>query len=204
MANLDFFAARNDQKAILEFIFDSTDAQVFESYSDFGKELRQFESFADVDSVYPVGTDPNGNGAAILLQLWSPSMTTEANIRRISLDPAKTNGHTFRFCIEGFGLIQLYLGGIHEQVITHSHFGHFEEKGALKWGHQSGVNWDALKKLSNKICYNIRSRLGVAKVPGRPVLAEALSFVQSGYVLKDAAQTPWQYELVQDQRGVKP
>jgi hypothetical protein len=35
MANHDFFAAENNLKALIEFLFSSTDVRVFESYSDF-------------------------------------------------------------------------------------------------------------------------------------------------------------------------
>ncbi len=46
-----------------------------------------------------------------------------------------------------------------------------------------------------------RTVTSVAKVPGCPVLPEAFELARSGYALKMAAQTPWQYEL---QEGVKP
>jgi hypothetical protein len=39
-ANLDFFAAEADRRALLDFLFTSTDARVFESYSEYGARLR--------------------------------------------------------------------------------------------------------------------------------------------------------------------
>ncbi len=69
---------------------------------------------------------------------------------------------------------------------------------AQKWDVDTGVNWDALKTLSNRIQYHIRKRLAVAKVPGRPVLPQAFELARSGYALKEAAQTPWEYELQTD------
>lgn len=44
MANLDFFAAESDQKALIDFLFSSTDVRVFESYSAYDKELRERSS----------------------------------------------------------------------------------------------------------------------------------------------------------------
>jgi hypothetical protein len=44
--NLDFFAAEADQRAVLDFLFSSTDVQVFESYSEYSAELREFRSTA--------------------------------------------------------------------------------------------------------------------------------------------------------------
>jgi hypothetical protein len=35
-ANLDFFAAEADQRAVFDYLFSATDVRVFESYSEFG------------------------------------------------------------------------------------------------------------------------------------------------------------------------
>jgi hypothetical protein len=195
LASLDFFAVRTDHQALIDFLFASTDARVFESYSEFSQELREFRSFAELAAAYPVGVDEYGRGTAILLQLWSPSVMSRLEIRRIALYPEHCQGHTFRYCIEGWGLIQLYLGGIYGRVITRSHFGHGTEKRARAWGRADGVDWTAFAKLSNRIQYHIRRRLAVARVPGRPVLGEAYDLALEGYVLKDDAYSPGQYDL---------
>jgi hypothetical protein len=195
VANLNFFAAGSDQKALLQFLFSATDARVFESYSEFEQELREFRSVAEVAAAFPVGEDKHGNGSTILLQLWSPSVMKHLEIRCIALQPNKCGGHTFRYAIEGGALIQLYFGGVHQKVVTKSHFGHNSEIRARKWEVDRGVNWKGLKTLSNMIQYHIRKRLAVAKVPGCPVLPEAFELARSGYSLKLAAQTPWEYKL---------
>jgi hypothetical protein len=195
MANLDFFATRADHEAILGFLFASTDIRMFESYSGFGQKLREFHSFEELTVAYDVGADPNGHGTAVLLQLWSPAVEPGPQIERIALDPRRCEGHTFRYCIDGWGLIQLYLGGIHGRTITKSHYGHNSEARARKWGYSDGVDWGALKSLSNRVQYHIRGRLSVARVPGRPVLAEAYGLARSGYALKEDAASPNSYRL---------
>lgn len=194
-ANLDFFAAEDDLRAVLDFIFSSTDARVFESYSEFGAELREFHSVDELAAVFPLGTDPHGNGCVALLMLWSPSVMRDLSIRRFALNPAACDGHTFRHSIEGGGLIQLYLGGVFERVVTRSHYGHQSQVRAETWEVDDGVNWEALKTLSNRIQYHIRKRLAVGKAASMPVLPQALELARSGYALKMAAQTPWAYEL---------
>lgn len=195
MANLDFFAARSDQKAVLDFVLTETDGRIFESYSRFSEELREFHSFEELDSAFQIGVDEHGNGTAVLLIIWSPTVMRRLRIEKIALNPQKCEGHKFRYTIRGGGLIQLYLGGVHRNIVTHSHFGHFNERGAERWGLAGEVNWEGMKKLSNRIQYHVRSRLAVAKVSSCPVLPEAHALAKAGYELKVAAQTPWHYEL---------
>ncbi|SJZ52075.1 hypothetical protein SAMN02745119_00869 [Trichlorobacter thiogenes] len=193
--NVNFFATEEDLKAIIDFIFSSTDVRVFESYSAYGQKLREFCSTEDIYAAFPLGKDVNGNGNAILLQLWSPSVMNELSIKRIELNPAACKGHTFRHTIEGGALIQLYLGGIHNKIITQSHFGHQSQKRAQKWEADYNIDWHSLKILSNKIQYFIKRKLAVVKVSSCPVLPKAYELASSGYSLKAAAKTPWAYEL---------
>ena len=195
MANLDFFATRADHHAVVDFLFANTDLRMFESYSEYGEELREFRCFEELTACYDVGSDTGGNGCEVLLQLWSPSVEPGPKIERKLLDPRQCEGHTFRYLLDGAGLIQLYLGGVHGRILTSSHFGHNSEARARNWGISKGVDWCALKSLSNKIQYHIGKRLEVARVPGRPVLAEAFSLARIGYILKDTAGCPARYEL---------
>ena len=48
--NLDFFAAESDQRALLDFLFASTEVRVFESYSEFDADLREFRSTDELAS----------------------------------------------------------------------------------------------------------------------------------------------------------
>jgi len=195
VANLDFFAAETDQISVVDFLYSSTDVRVFESYSEPDQELQEFSSTDNLAAAFPLGDDAFGNGSAVLLQLWSPSVMRELTIRRFALDPTACKGHTFRHTIEGGALIQLYFGGINGNVLTKSHFGHQSQKRAQAWGVDHGVDWESLKKLSNRIQYHIRKRLAVAKAHSCPVLPQAYELCRSGYLLKDAVQTPWAYDF---------
>jgi hypothetical protein len=124
----------------------------------------------------------------------------DLSIRRFALNPAVCDGHTFRHNIEGGGLMHLYLGGVCGRVVTKSHFGHQSQVRARAWGVDDGVNWEALQTLSNRIQYHIRKRLAVGKVPGMPVLSQALELARAGYALKDATQCPDTYELLPESK----
>ncbi|MBX3470171.1 MAG: hypothetical protein KF878_25135 [Planctomycetes bacterium] len=182
MANLDFFGVREDLRAVLVFVFGATDLRVFELSSEFDQELREFTSVDQVESAFRLGDA--SRGGQLLLNLWSPSVMKTLDIRRVELDQRRCKGHTFRYTLEGWGCIQLYLGGIQEKTIRWSHYGHNTEARARTWGHEDGADWDALKLLSNKIQYHIRCRLAVAKVRGRPILPEAFRLLSDGYALQ--------------------
>jgi hypothetical protein len=79
------------------FIVAETDLRVFESYSEYGRELREFRRFDELCAAYDVGQDKHGKGSAILLQMWSPSLGEKLRIERIKLRPEKCDGHTFRW-----------------------------------------------------------------------------------------------------------
>ena len=91
--------------------------------------------------------------------------------------------------------MQLYFGGVHERVLTRSHFGHQSQTRAQNWNMDHGINWDSLQTLSNRIQYHVRKRLAVAKVKSCPVLPQAYELARSGHELKVRAQLTWAYEL---------
>jgi len=196
--NLDFFAADLDQKAIMDFLFASTDVRVFESYSLPGAALREFKSTAEVCRAYELGVVRTGGGTVVLLQLWSPSVMAELAITRFSLDPGACEGHKFRFRIDGGGLIQLYFGGVCDRVITRSHFGHQSKSRVQAWGQDLGVDWNALSRLSGRIQRHIRNHLAAAKTQSCPILCKAFERARSGFELKLSTQTPWAYALPPD------
>src|SRR2546429_7311720 len=99
--NLDFFAAEADQRAVLDFLCSSTDVRVFESYSAYDADLREFSCTDDLAAAFHLGHDAAGIGDAILLQLWSPSVMQELTITRFALNPRACEGHTFRHRIDG-------------------------------------------------------------------------------------------------------
>jgi hypothetical protein len=65
------------------------------------------------------------------------------------------------------------------------------------------VNWEALKRVSNRIQYHVRKRLAAAKAEGRPVLPQAFELARAGYALKLATQTPSQFELQPEDRQIR-
>jgi len=173
MATLDFYAAAVDLRVLLSFIYSHTDIVIFDSYSEFDQEVRRFESVEQVEAVHHLGMHP-----AVHLQLWSPTVMKRPIIRRIEL---KGSGHTFRYAVEGAGLMQLYPDGAKDGVIYHTHFGCWSEAGARQRSiHPADdCDWRALSKVSGQIQRQVR-KMATAKLHARPVLRHAFDAVLNG------------------------
>jgi hypothetical protein len=175
MANLDFYGLKNDLLSLLSFIYDETDIIIFESYSEFDAELRSFTSLFELQSAFEIGDAQKGQ---ILLQLYSPSVMKMPKPRRIK---SKIKEFSCRYSIEGVGLIQLYLGGLRDNVITESHYGHWSRAGAEQRSvlPTNDCDWASLIKISGRLQRFIRG-FAVAKVNSRIILPEAMSEIKSG------------------------
>jgi hypothetical protein len=194
MPQLDFFSVREDQLAILRFVLAETDIQIFEHSSRPDMDLRQFHTPEEVDDSYKLGIDAHGNGFAVCLALWSPSAMPTLETTRIDFDPKRVRNARFRYEPDGAGLMQLYFGGQKGLVITKSHLGHQSRERARAWGVEQGVDWEALTRVSRRIQYYIRSKMAVARLPGRPILPAAAKLWSEGYLLKESANAPFHWE----------
>ena len=174
MANLDFYALGDDLRELFRFLYAETDVVVYESASEFDRDARRFATLSELEGVYNLDTN-----RAMHFQLWSPSVMACPVIRRIEL---KVPGHSFRYSVEGAGLIQLYIDGIRDGVIYHTHYGHWNEAGARQRSMHpaNDCDWRALSKLSGRIQRLIRNKLAVAKLYARPILGQAFNAVQQG------------------------
>jgi hypothetical protein len=155
----DFFADKDDKIEILNFIFNETDLKIFDSDSSFGHEVNEYKTTDDIISKFDLA---NGGQFAISFQLYTTRFKGQVIFRKVDLDPKRCNGHTFRYSTNGWGLIQLYFGGIKNNELNRSHIGHQSEKRALTWesNHKEmGLvkNWDwkeveqTGRKLKNQI-----------------------------------------------------
>jgi hypothetical protein len=182
MANVDFYAVKEDIRGLMHFLYEETDLRVFESYSEPEKELREFRRFQELWEAFEADTDPYGRSPQVLLQLWSPSVTQDVQITRIELKPTRRYPFTFRYRISGVALIQLYLAKPSGDVIADSHYGHWNEAGARQrsGGNADAVDWSVLSKLSGRIQRHLRNKMAVAKVCGRPILPAAFGALQGG------------------------
>ena len=184
MPNLDFYAAGSDFEPVLDFVFHRSGCRVFESYSEFDAEIREFKSTNDLSQAYRI-SECIGSSHSGYLQLVPPGADALYHIRRIVLKPS--TGHEYRYSIEGWGLIQLYLGGLSSSGFVLSHTNHNSEKRAHLWSHtypeiKSPATWDwkQVVRTSSALNRYIRTKLAVSSQSGRPVLPEAAKALADG------------------------
>jgi hypothetical protein len=183
----DFFANKSDKISLLDFIFKETDLKVFDFASPYGQEVSEYKSAGEIISKFDL---ENGGQSSVRFQLWTQRFDGDILFRKVDLNPKYCDGHTFRYSTEGWGLIQLYFGGQKDYILFHSHIGHFNEKGALKWegrnrfnGKVHKWNWKEVEQTSRKLKNQIHNKVAIRKVGSYGVLPGADKLSTSGIKL---------------------
>jgi hypothetical protein len=181
----DFFAAKEDKIAILDFIFNETDLSVFDLSSPYGQAISQYTSVDEIANKFDLVND-----WTTLFQLWSPRHKGEVLFRKVDLNPRYCDGYTFRYATQGWGVIQLYFGGAKGNQLNRSHIGHFNEKGAAKWEDSTHFNgpvaawdWKEIKKTSDSLRRHIDRNLVERKIGTLGVLKGAHILSEEGIQL---------------------
>lgn len=180
MPNCDFYAAGDDARPIVEFILRETSCRIFELSSAPGRRLREFTSFAELVAV----RKPRQSWPP-LLALWPMAANENLRIRRSTI---AMNGRprSWREELEGWGLIQLYFGGVRGRSLSPSHTNHNTAARAAKWrstypelGKPSAWDFTAVTRESSRINRFIRS-LAVDTLGPRLVLPGARALFMVG------------------------
>jgi hypothetical protein len=186
--NYNFFAVKDDKLDILDYIFTETDLHIYELSSKYEQEIKEFKTVSEIDSRFDLD---NGNEFAVTFQLWTQRHKGSPIFRKINLIPQKCQGHTFRYSTDGWGLIQLYFGGIRNNELNHSHIGHFNEKGALRneiphhfMGKVNSWDWNEINATSRKLKYYIHNKLSVRKIGSFGILKGADLIEKQGFKLR--------------------
>ena len=185
--NYSFYADFEDKIDILNFIFNELELKVFDSYSKPEKSIIEYKNTDDIISCVDL---KNGTEYAQTFKLWHPNFSTDVLIEKINLNPEKCDGHTFRYAIRGWGMIQLSFGGLDKNRLHPSSISHFNEKGALRKetsnhinGKVSDWNWKEISRVSRKLKYHIEKKLIVEKINHFGILKTAYNSKENGIEL---------------------
>ena len=173
----DFFADKNDKLEIFNFILNKTDLIIYDSYSSYEQDISQYQSVDEISSKFDL---INGDKFAVTFQLWSPRHKAKPIFEKIELNPKYCDGHSFRYSTIGWGLIQLFFGGIENNELHRSHIGHFNEKGAFarqdtseRNGKVSDWDWKEIQVTSRQLKYQIHNKFAVRKLGSFGILKGA-------------------------------
>jgi hypothetical protein len=179
----DFFATKTDKIQILDFILNDTDLEIFDSYSEYGKEVVRYKRLSELIEKF----DLDQVDKFAMFTCWSPRFGGKLLFTKIDLNPLYTQGHAYRYRTDGWGSLQLRFGGLKANILTASHIGHFSEKGVQNWedtvtekGKVIGWNWIELQKTSRKLKYQIHQKMSVRKIGSRGVLSAADELSKTG------------------------
>ena len=164
----DFFADETDKIEVLNFIFRETELQVFDHSSAFGQKINEYKTTKEIVTKFDLR---NGDKFAVTFQLWTPRFKGDLVFRRVDLDPRRCNGHTFRYSTDGWGLIQLYFGGVKNNELNLPHIGHQSQKRALthesnhpEMGQVSKWDWSEVEKVARGLKHQIHNKMSKRKI----------------------------------------
>jgi hypothetical protein len=148
---------------VVASVFAQGPVVVRQAYSDFGCPTREFaDAKALLDELH---YEPGGGDVLRLYTLYYPEAKGHTHERRIVLKPEMCNGHRFRFCQEGWGLIHLQCDFRHHPMVQ-CHIAVNSEIRATTWSDtypdfQSPDAWDwaVVEKKAGKLVRLLR-RLG--------------------------------------------
>ena len=180
----NFFADKQDKLDILDYIFMDTDLRIYDFDSQSGQEIFEYQSISEIERKFDL---TYGNKFSVTFQLWTPRHKGEPIFERVELNPKYCKESVFRYSTVGWGLIQLYFGGIENNVLNQSHIGHFNERGALnresispRRGKVDEWDWSEINKTSRKLKYLIHTKMSVRKVGSVGVLKGADDLSKQG------------------------
>lgn len=191
MPNCNFYATPNDHAGLLTWLFAEGTCDVYQSYSDVEQPVKQFFSTDEVLNEFERRHPPNGaQTRCVLLQLYVRDAGPPVSFHRIALNPETCNGATFRYRVEGWGLVQLYLESVWHGQLQNSHTNHFSQKAAAAWGpvvreaSSEPSIWDfkRITSFSSRFNREIRKR-AIGKIGSCPVLPGALASWEAGVSL---------------------
>lgn len=163
-----FFAANEDQKLIVRFIFETTSFRVFHANSYENGEL-EIKSVEDLDFTKPTR-----------VYLWNETISNEYSIHVEYFEHIQKTCWAFISDPTFF----LHFGEIEGEILTPSVI-------SYAFRHRpTQVAFDSIEPLRSYI-----DKLQVTTAIGIPVLQDANSLTKQGFLFKESAETRWNYEL---------
>lgn len=146
---------------LLHSIYSNGDVMVFESYSGLEEEIVNFETISALETF--VQKSLLNGMKNLALSLYFPESSGIYQITKIQLDPKRCNGKTFRFRIDGWGLIHINFDFTKSPKEFECRVSVNSEKRALNWESTvqeipspKGWNWRIVESKARKMISTLK------------------------------------------------
>lgn len=176
--NYKFYAYQKDFAEVFRFIFEELGLSVFQSYSEYGQPLKEYRTVEE--AISEIAELPKTQ-----FVLWKKDFGFDYIISKLELNPKYCNGHTFRYRIDGWGLIHFHANELKADKLEASLISHNSEKRAQAWestkpelGRADNLDWDVINSTSRKLKNFISKKLSKGKRDGTDVLPNAKELIE--------------------------
>ncbi len=178
MPEIRFYATKDDLKLVFESMRSDLGFIAYEMVSEPGEPLRRFQTLAELSGHFRFCSKPCD------IVWWDAESMPPNRPRKIEIDPAKCDGHTFRFSAE-FAMIQSETGLKRGNLLTPSEFGLVTQAYYRSVGGRAKIDWRTLNGKFN-LLRKLIERTSVGKVDGCLVMPSAFELACSGGQLTES------------------
>ena len=157
------FISRQSLEKIVDAVYDG-DPNVFEAYSDYDCEIKSFPNKESLITDISTELSKDNRHKSVYYFLIYPGSGGIIKKRKIDLDPKRSDGATYRYTAEGWGLIQFQLDLTNTEKIS-CRFAVNSEKRANKWSSTypefespSLWNWVTVEKHARRLIRALRKQ----------------------------------------------
>jgi hypothetical protein len=186
MPNCDFYAAGEDYRIVLEYLFATNECRIFESCSPVdASNVREFQSVSDIVREYAIDSWLSTADEWLSFRIYPVAAKGQLHLKKLDYDPVRYKGTRFRHRLMGWGLIDLDFHVPQNGTLSASRAHHKSEKRVGKWAGQfaalgpvSGWDWTVVTSFSRRLNRFI-GKQAVDKIRKRCVLPGADAFLNA-------------------------
>ncbi len=152
---------KNKFYELIKFIFLDSKAVIYESYSKMEKEIVSFNSFSEFQDYFEYSILEGEKHLSF--GIYYPESKGKFLVTQIELDPKRCKGKTYRYRIDGWGLIYINVSLLNIESGIKCNVSCSSKKRAESWeslnsemGSPEQWDWDSIESNTRKIIYRMR------------------------------------------------
>ncbi|GAB5399405.1 MAG: hypothetical protein Aureis2KO_09900 [Aureisphaera sp.] len=150
------FIDQNQLYHLIEWILSDSKNQLYESYSEFEKEIVRIETLSGFKGY--LGNGISNGKKQFGFGIYNPESKGNFSISKIMLNPKYTNGKTYRYTIQGWAIIFIHLDMQNDENNIQCRISVNSKKRTENWfstnpefGNPELWDWNSVEKTARKI-----------------------------------------------------